>query len=399
MFRRPTGRPLRAFAASLVLATSLLAVACGGGRDDDAPMPTSPPPVTLQRKPSATPRATASPTPGVGVDGQTAADGPAVLPADPEAVIVQLARIEHSAWEPALKGQLVPHFSLQAKGFGVFQSSFGESLDGWYQTVLLPSEAESFLRILMDDVDVLELASRRPETPLTFTFDESGEPAECEAYGVVFVRSAQRHGRLVISECELENPTGPDADRLRALAEVVNLLESWKSIVDHASLAPPPTAEASRRPAADVSAISAQELPDAFRALLGFYSPIREPYTPDSAVAFGTRARSSIPANALKATWPITPLLATAFDADYGAAPTELRLVPPDSSSVLREELAFHRARPASFWGPLWVDQAGFPGADDTLYSVGIRPSVPGSNEVVLDYEYSVPRRGIGVGR
>jgi len=403
MFRRFTGRLPRACAASFVLALSVLAIACGGGdggRDDDEGQPTQPLPATLELLPTATSRATTTPTPDPAAeDGTGAVGGPAALPADPDAVIVQLARIEHSAWEPAIKGQLAPHFSLQASGFGVFQSPIGESLDGWYQTAIAPHEAEAFLRILMDDIDVLALADSRPEKPLRFTYDDEGEPAECEAYGVVFVRSAARSGRLVISECELESPTGADAESLHKLNEVVNLLEAWKNIADHAQLAPPPTEEGSRRPTADVSALPMQDLPSAFRALLGFYSAIRQPYTPDSAVAFGTRARSSIPASALKATWPITPLLASAFDADYGTAPSELRLVPPDSTAVLREELVFRRARPASFWGPLWEDPAGFPEADGTLYSVGVRPSVPGSNEVVLDYAYEVPRRGIGVGR
>jgi hypothetical protein len=88
-----------------------------------------------------------------------------------------------------------------------------------------------------------------------------------------------------------------------------------------------------------------------------------------------------------------------AFDADYGAEPAELILQQPDSAAVLREELIFHRARPASFWGPLWEDPAGAPGSDGLLYSVGVRPSVPGGNEVILDYAYTVPRRGIGIGR
>lgn len=400
MSRRLFGRPARA--ASLLLALALATAACGGdgGGGDDA-APPQPVPETQAPMPTATARATRTPTagppPGEG-QSEGEAGGPAALPGDPDAVIVQLARIEHSAWEPAIKGQMAPHFSLQARGFAVFQSPYGDSLDGWYQSVMTPTEAEALLRVLVDDVGVLELAASRPERPLAFGFDAEGQPEGCDAYGVVFVRSAQRSGRLVVSECELESPEGADAERLRKLYEVVNLLEAWKNIVDHAALAPP-TEEASRRPSADVSAIPAADLPDAFRSLLGFYSPIREPYTPDSVVAFGTRARSSIPADALRATWPITPLLATAFDADYGASPVELRLEPPDSTAVLREDLAFHRARPASFWGPLWVDAAGYPSSDGTLYSVGVRPSVPGSNEVVLEYEYQIPRRGIGVGR
>jgi len=403
MSRRPFGRPSAARAASLLLAASLATTACGGGGGDDDRDAAPPQPVleTLAPMPTPSPGPTRTATPGAPPDeggDEGEAGGPAALPADPDAVIVQLARIEHSAWEPAIKGQMAPHFSLQARGFAVFQSPYGESLDGWYQSVMTPAEAEAFLRVLIDDVGVLELAASRPEAPLDFGFDAEGELEGCDAYGVVFVRSAQRSGRLVVSECELESPEGADAERLRKLFEVVNLLEAWKNIVDHAALAPP-TEEANRRPSADVSAIPASDLPAAFRALLGFYSPIRQPYSPDSVVAFGTRARSSIPADALRATWPITPPLATAFDADYGADPVELRLTPPDSTAVLREELAFHRVRPASFWGPLWIDAAGGASSDGTLYSVGVRPSVPGSNEVVLDYAYEVPRRGIGVGR
>jgi len=404
MSRRPTGSPRRALAAVLLIAATTMLAACGGGggggdEGDDA-LPTEPPPATLQLLPSATPRATATATPGGEDEDAASTGGPAALPADPEAVIVQLARIEHSAWEPAIKGQMAPHFSLQANGFAVFQSAFGESLDGWYQSAILPHEAEALLRTLVDDIGVLELAASRPEEPLAFTFDAEGEPEGCGAYGVIFVQSAQRKGRLVISECELEAPEGPDAEALTELNEVVNVLESWKNIVDHAALAPPPTEEAgSRRPTADLSDVPPEGLPDAFRSLIGFYSPIRQPYTPDSVVAFGTRARSSIPSDALRVTWPITPLLGMAFDADYGADPAELRLVPPDSTAVLREELIFHRARPASFWGPLWEDPEGAAGSDDLLYSVGVRPSVPGGNEVILDYAYSVPRRGIGIGR
>ena len=64
-----------------------------------------------------------------------------------------------------------------------------------------------------------------------------------------------------------------------------------------------------------------------------------------------------------------------------------------DLQRALQSSLAFALERPRSYWGPLYADE------DGTLYSVAFRPSVPGANLVVVDYDFALPRRGIGAGR
>lgn len=381
---RPRSRVTNVLVGLLGLVLLAALAACGGDESEDEARgaPPLPPPSTLVALPSATPDEEASATAASRAASEAEAEereasgldpsaGPATLPAAGEAPVLQLARIEHSAWEPEILAQMTPHLSLQANGFLVFSSPYGGSEDGWYQTVITPQETEALLRIFMDEIGVLELAESRGEPPIVFETAADGEPEGCEAYGVIYVRSAEREGRLLISECEVEDAEGPEADRLRKLLETVNLLERWKNVADHERLT--------------------EDQQTAFRSLLGFYSAVRQPYTPDSAVAYGVAAREDTPEDALSAVWPLEiGLDETDFPGRYGRAPAELLLEPPDSTALLREGLVFESVTPRSFWGPLFRgrDAEG----EELRYLVGVRPAVPGSNHVVVDYEYELPR-------
>jgi hypothetical protein len=290
-----------------------------------------------------------------------------VLPADPKAVIVQLARIEPSPWEPQLLAEMRPHFSLQADGYGVFWSVVAGSDSGWYQTIITPTDGLNFLKLLMDDIDVLDLAARHSVTEANYAANLDGSPGGTGVLGVVYVRSAGREGRLVIPEKQMENPpAGPDHDRLLHLHAVVMALEIWKEGLVH-----------DFTPEEKLGVGSA----------LGWWSDVRLPYSPQSGVAFGTQARSRLPADAEVADWPlVAPSLADAFDAQYGDRPSELLLNGDDLNTLL----AADRSRRTSFWGPLWRQAQ-----DPATYLIGLRAGVPGSNHCVVSYKYHVPLRGM----
>jgi hypothetical protein len=272
---------------------------------------------------------------------------------------------------------MVPHFSLQANGRGFFTADGGPSEDGWYQTAIVPADAERFLQRLVDGVGILDLAAERGEDAVSFETPPDGAAPTCPgsdqiaATGVIYVKTAEREGRLVFSQCDLVNPSGPDAAQLLELQQVLNLIQLWKQGVYREF---------------DSQSITAT------RSLLGWWSDIQAPYTPDSVVAYGTRARGGIPADARTATWPLDIPLVEAFDADYGASPVERRYEAPDSVGLIREaRSALGSTFGPRFWGPLWQDGTG------ASYFVGLRPSIPGGNHVVIDYEYTLPRRGIGL--
>ncbi len=295
------------------------------------------------------------------------------LPADGNVPVIQIARIENTPWEPQILAQMVPHLSVQANGFTVFSSPYGQSHIGWHQTNLSQADVLAFLKLLVEDIGVLELNSGIAEDELSFATLPDGAPANCDAYGVIAIQTAAEEGRLIISECELENPTGDDIEAKKRLRGVVDIIEQWKRVVDHSGVSP--------------------ENQAAFKQLMGWYSPIRQPYTPESVVGFGTRARGSIPADSSISGWPLDLPLGESFDADFGADPTEVVINGEDVQRALLTSLAFALENPPSYWGPLYMDE------DRTLYSVAFRAAAPGANNVVVDYEYTPPIRGIGIGR
>lgn len=391
---RSASRTVLALLCSLCLAS---VAACGG--DDEAEE-------ALRRQPTLAPPSTAAPLPtetGDADDQDAATDddsdageepgdasdgadddsgdsdadgGPAErvveLPADGATPVIQIARIENRPWEPLLLAQMTPHLSIQADGYAVFASPYGTSQIGWYQTALSPDDVLSFARLLVSEIGVLDMQGLEDDE-LTFATEPDGSPSDCDAYGIIAVRTAADQGRLIISECELETPTGADVEAKERLFDVVNTIENWKRVVDHSGVSP--------------------EQQIAFRQLMGWYSGVRQPYTPESAVAFGTRARGSIPAGASISGWPLDIPLSESFDADFGQDPVEVVLSGADVQRGLQSSLAFALEQPRSYWGPLYMAE------DRVLHSVGFRAAVPGANYVVVDYDYVPPRRGIGVGR
>lgn len=371
-------------AASVALGCTLLAGAalagCGRGSDQAKVPPTRPPSrikVEAEATPTARPTtedeaarsaaATLAAAPAAVETVTTTEQTITLLPTDPDAVIVQLARIEPSPWEPQILAQMRPHFSLQASGFGVFHSPSGDSETAWYQTVMTPTSGLAFLRLLVDEIGVLDLASRHGVAEADYRTDRLGAPAGTDVLGVIYVHGQGKEGRLVIPEATMEEPpAGPDHDRLVRLHSVILALEVWKQGLFH-----------------DFS----PEEKMAVGSALGWWSDVRLPFTPESGVAYGSRARANIPGDPAAALWPLgAPALAEAFDAPYGSEPAELLLRGAELAAVLGADLE----RPASFWGPLWRS-----GADSDLHLVGVRAAVPGSNQCVVDYTYKVPLRSI----
>jgi hypothetical protein len=301
------------------------------------------------------------------------------LPAEPDTVVVQLARIEPSPWEPDILAHMAPHFSLQASGYGVFRYVGGPSEWGWYQTVITPTDTLDFLKLLMDDIDVLDLAKRHGVGKVHFETGKDGKAAGSGVIGVIYVRSADREGRLVIAEKDMESPdpADPDAARLKKLHEVVKWIEIWKTVVE--------------RPfTPDYVALG--------DSILTWWTDKAFPYTPTSAVAFGTGGRSRVAGDAPIADWPLEKPLSDVVKASYGDKPDEIRLEGSDLAAVLAGDNARERARLGAFaegqkfWGPLWRDKG-----EAARYLVGVRAAVPGSNHVVIAYEYVVPKRGIAL--
>lgn len=352
-------------AMTLVAALAALLAACGGS--EPPPVPTSRPPATVQPATAPPPTSAATATTEVTTTLSAAAE----LPADGTAPVVQLARIDHTPWEPALLAQMTPHFSMQANGRIVF-SHPGPDRSGWYQASIAPEAARAFVRLLADEIDVFDLAERHNEEPVLFTFDAAGLPKGCRATGVIFVRTAAREGRLVMSECAINAPTGPDKARIDRLKEVVNMVQHWKQ---------------------GVNETYTPEFTAAVTSLLGWWTDLRVPYSPESAVAFITKASPSAPADAAsapRAAWPLDQAITDTLRAEYGARPSEFLLDTLETDLVIdAARSAFQTPYGRREWGPLFVD------ADNNVQLVGIRPAVPGANEVVLEpYVYHAPPPG-----
>lgn len=358
-------RPL--FAAVLALTLAVLPAACGG---DEPPAPPTPRPPSTVVQPTEPP-----PTPAVTTTAELSATtattstwSPAQLPLDGELPVLQLARIDHSPWEPALLAQMTPHFSLQANGRIVF-SHPGPDATGWYQSVIDPEAVRNFVRIFADEVDVFDLATRHNAEPVLFAVGLDGAAKGCRATGVIFVRTSTRQGRLVMSECDINAPKGPDKARIDRLKEIVNMVQHWKDGVNGPI---DPDRQA------------------AISAFLGWWTETRVPYVPESAVAFVTKAPSSVPAEsaqAPRAEWPLDQTITDTLRASYGARPGELLLGAAETEALLTAARGrFGTSYGPRAWGPLFGD------ADGNVNVIGIRPAVPGANEVVLEpYVYHSP--------
>ncbi|MFN2115913.1 MAG: hypothetical protein ACK2T6_09360 [Anaerolineae bacterium] len=348
-----------------------------------APLATSTPRPTTEAEATEAARATLAAAPTV--EGETPAQegGPAALPADPDAVVVQLARIEPSAWEPEILEEMGPHFSVQAGGFAVFSHVAGESDTGWYQSVITGTGTADLLALLMDEIDVLGIAARRGEPEARYRMGVDGEPEETGVLGVIYVRSADREGRLVIPEEDMESPApdDPDAARLTRLHRLVKAVEVWKNGV-------------ARDFTPDEKAVLADSL--------GFWSDLQEPYTPQSAEAYGTASRSRVPSDAPVALWPLqnedgTPRpIGELVKAGYGETPSQFTLEERDLAPTLnaaheRDVMTVLEGY-SGFWGPIWRES----GSPDK-YLIGLRVGVPGGTKTAIDYEYVLPPRGIGL--
>lgn len=352
--------------ASLVVPVlaALLAVAAVGCGDAPPPLPTPLPPATVVPSTSAPPTAEATATAVV-----TASLGPSELPADGQLPVVQLARIDHSPWEPALLAQMTPHFSLQANGLIVF-SHPGPDRSGWYQSSIAPEDVRRFVRVLVDEIDVLGLAERHDAGPVTFAVGADGAAKGCKATGIIFVRTAAREGRLVMSECDINAPPpGPDAAHIVRLKEIVNMVQLWKEGVNQTL---PP------------------EVATAITSLLGWWTDTRVPYSPASAVAFVSAPPPGVPAAAPRAAWPLEQPVTDTLRTDFGERPGELLLgIEETDALIAAARAAFGTPYGPRAWGPLFANP------DGEAMLVGIRPAVPGGNEVVLEpYVYHAPPAG-----
>ena len=290
------------------------------------------------------------------------------LPSDGDAPVVQFARIEPSAWEPEILADMHPNFSMQANGRIFYEYEGGSSREGWYQTALTPTLALDFVKILWDEVGIAQLSEAIEAPDVRFETGLDGQPIGSGPIGVIFVASSAGEARLVISQSELENPSGPYADQLKQLDDIIRAIQLWRNYTE---------SEASDLVKTGVG------------GTLGWWLDQRVPYTPEAALAFATSARGYVGADASFASWPLqgaqdTPL-AEQVDAGFGADPDELSLSRDDYVLVRAEE----RGRGIGFWGPLWQV------ADGSRYLIGVRPAVPGANHSVIDYQYEVPKRGM----
>lgn len=355
---------IRAQRVALAILASLAASLAACGDDEPPPVPTSRPPASVEPATAPPPTSEATATTEV----TSTSSGPSDLPADPDVPVIQLARIDHSPWEPALLAQMTPHFSMQANG-RIFFSHPGPDRSGWYQASISPEAARQFVRVFADEIDILDLAQRHNEEPVLFAVGPDGAPTGCRATGVIFVRTAAREGRLVMSECDINAPTGPDKARIDRLKEVVNMVQLWKD---------------------GVNGPIEPERQAAITAFLGWWTDLRVPYSPESSVAFITKAPSAVPgasAEAPRAAWPLDQSITDTLRANFGDRPGELLLGTAETDALLdAARTAFGTTYGRRDWGPLFVD------GDDHLQLIGIRPAVPGANEVVLEpYVYHAP--------
>ncbi len=361
-YRRPISAGLAVF---VVAALGFTLTACGG-EETPTPIPAAlrPKPATAAPLPSDTPPPTDTPVPTDTPNPATLEARQAQLPAGDE-VVVQFARIENVPWEPEILGQMTPNFSLQANGYAVYRFDGGSSADGWYQTIITPTLVQGFVQKLADEVKVIDMAKQAPAPEVRFETNADGSPAGTKAYGVIYVKTAAAEGRLIVTQEEIENPRGPNAARLKTLHEMIQALEFWRRTTEQAV---------------------APEVKQFVAAQLGWWVDPRVPYTPSTALAFGTRARSWLPADVPMIAWPLASDPADAFAADFGTTPAELTVPAEDVPAFIR----LVRAQPHGYWGPLWRT------ADGQRFLVGVRPAIPGANNVVIDdYTYVVPKRSI----
>jgi hypothetical protein len=312
-----------------------------------------------------------------------AADAETRLPS-PDDVVVQLARIEPVAWEPELLADMAPHFSVQGSGFAVFRQKGGPSATDWYQSVITGTGTLDLLKLLVDDIDVPGIARRRGVPEVKFEIGPDAKPAGTGVLGVVYVRSADDEALLVVPEQEMENPKpdDPDAERLRRLHRLVMAIEIWKDGVSRGTMP--------------------EELRPYLAQAMGFWTDVQAPYTPVSATAYGTAARSGIPSDAPVARWSfadeqgIVVPIESVVKAPYGEDPTEFELEGDNLARLLQEARRRDSEALASgkslFWGPLWRED-GKP----KRYLIGIAVEAPGGNHTTIDFDYVLPKRGIGL--
>lgn len=354
-------------AAALIL--TLAVAACGGDEPTPVPREFVPQRATARAMPTATPKPTATAEPTATKNPTQKAAGETRLPTSPDDVVVQFGRIENRPGQPDILAQMTPNLSLQGNGYMVYRHEGGSSADGWYQTVLTPTLTVDFVKKLVDEIKVLEMAEKLPAPKVAFATKKDGTSDGPKAYGVIYVKTADDEGRLILTQEQLENPSGPYAANIRKLEEMIRALEFWRANTEGSPSAAQKAAVASS---------------------LGWWIDPRVPYTPTGALAFGTRAPSWLPADAPIGTWPLDSDLAEAISAKYGAVPSELPIAPDEVAELIRAG----RSQPRSFWGPLWRQ-----GADGVPYIIGIRPAVPGSNNVVIDdYAYTVPKQDVKPG-
>ncbi len=284
-----------------------------------------------------------------------------LLPADRDAVVVQIGQVNHSPWEPELRAQMAPVFSMLASGFVVFAAEGGPSVDGWYQT-LLPAEAmEGFLSRLVDQADVLGLARRQQAQPLVFRSRPDGRPVGESRWLAVYVNTRAGEGRLVISSSELEQPPAAQGPALAELSRILAALETWRG-----SVAESPDALAT----------------EAAKAALGWWVSQVQAYTPDAVVVGGTSAPPYLPVTVEARAWPLERPLADLVGVPFGDPPAEVLLSGAEAAIVWRRS----REHASGFWGPLWRDEEG-----TERFLVGVRVAPPQGNYLLLDYEYEVP--------
>lgn len=354
------GRPRLTGLALAALLAPIALTACG----DEEPTPPPPSadqrPATLEALPSATPLPTDTAEPTATLDAAAeATKNAAGLPTGDD-VILQFARIEPRSNEAALAAELRPNFSMRAGGHVVYAFSDEYSRDDWYQTVITPTLGEALVRKLWDEVGIAELAEKLAPPKLAYSVAADGSVTGPGPLGVIYVKSSKGEARLVISQSDLENPgEGPYAERLRNLHNIIRALEYWRR--DTASPASP-------------------EIKQLVLFTLGWWQDRRDAWGPDKVTAFGTTADEGASAAALA--WPLDePSLAKVVKATAGAKPTRFDLSGQAAADAWR--LSLDRGGDDDS-APLWRE-------GEKTYLVALRPEVPGSNEVVVDYSFAQP--------
>lgn len=373
--QHPAVRPI------LLLAALVLSVAaCGGDEEEARAIATRAysPPATILPLPSDTPGPTDTPSPparatlaaqdnvreaGDGSESGAPAASTIRLPADAEQPVVQIARVEPHETHAGLLADLAPDFALQAGGGGVFREFGGENATDWYQTALNADQVAAFVGLLLDDLGVLEMAEKRASLPV-YDMERSagGAPNVPAALGVIYVRDESREGRLVLTQEELAAPA--DAQIQRLVSTLV-ALGVWQTGV--------------RRTFSPGEAqILSQDL--------GWWSDLRQPWTPAQIVAFGAPypipAAGGIPP---QAAWPLEVPLAELFRGSAAGGKPGMRVFTGQDAQTL---LAVQAAAGLNRSTPLWYD-AGDPAR--SLYVVALRVNPPGGNHITAPVRFGEP--------